>query len=131
MNTTINTVPLALSRAECLGLLATVTTGRLATSRKAMPVIVPVRICLLANEVIVESLIGGAIPLSAGSVVALEAGTIGQPSPTEWTVQVCGFLVADDRRRANSADGVDGLRFRLSADALSGWRVGVTGSPLP
>lgn len=53
-----------------------------AATRKAMPVIVPVRINILENEVIVESLIGDAVPLTAGSVVALESGTIGRRSPT-------------------------------------------------
>lgn len=59
---------------------------------------VPVRIPLSKNDVSIESLLGDTVALTPGSVVALEVWTTEARDPVEWTVQVCGFFVAVDRR---------------------------------
>src|SRR5579862_3391695 len=81
-----------MTTSECLARLATVEHGRLAISHKALPVVVPVKVSFLENRLHVSSLLGNAIPLSAGSVVALEVGTMGSNTPDEWSVEVRGLL---------------------------------------
>jgi nitroimidazol reductase NimA-like FMN-containing flavoprotein (pyridoxamine 5'-phosphate oxidase superfamily) len=113
-----------LSVSECLALLATVSIGHLAVTQKALPVVVPVRIHLAGNEVEITSLLGTAIPLTAGSVVALQAGAIGEGLLSEWTVQVRGFLreISDDAvmHSWKGSAAIDGA-FLLSTEEINGW----------
>jgi hypothetical protein len=113
-----------LSIPECLDLLATATMGHLGITYKALPIVVPVRIHLADDEVAIESLLGGAIPLSAGAVVALEAGTSGEGLATEWTVEVRGFLTADNDSTSPAplAELIPSPgRLHLSTEEVSGW----------
>jgi hypothetical protein len=114
-----------LSVPECFALLATATMGHLAVTFKALPVVVPVRIHLVGDEFAIESLLGRAIPLTTGAVVALEAGATDHGLPAEWTVEVRGYLTArsDDVEPARrSRFAADDGEFRLSTEEVSGWR---------
>jgi hypothetical protein len=121
-----------LSRRECLEFLGTVEAGRLAVTFKALPVVVPVRIRLDGDEVVITSLLGAEIPLMAGTVVALETGTLGQGTPDEWTVEVHGFLRSEEpvMNRPKEA-GSKPRAFRLSTEMTSGWRSTLIGAAIP
>jgi hypothetical protein len=114
-----------LSGRECLARLATTAIGRLAVTYKALPAVVPVRIRLVGDDLEIESLLGTTIPLLAGTVVALEAGTLGAGLSREWAVGVRGFLRARDdgagSGRPSHSKGHAGT-FWLSTADMSGWK---------
>ena len=95
---------------ECRKHLRAAELGRLAITYKALPVVIPVRIVAHENVVGITSLYGDAIPLPAGSIVALEAGTLGEDRADEWSVEIRGFLTV------NSCS-----EFQLSTEVLAGW----------
>ena len=113
-----------LSVPECFALLTTATVGHLAITHMALPLVIPVRIDLVGKELTITSMLGKAVPITSGSVVALEAGGIGGP-PENWTVEVRGFLTARDDEVALAAQNqfpvADG-KFHLSTEEVSGWR---------
>jgi hypothetical protein len=108
---------------DCLARLATATVGHLAVTRKALPLVVPVRIRLVGNEIGIESLLGSTIPLTTGSVVALETDAVNE-GLLAWSVQVRGSLRRQSHdsklvplhRRATGDDG-----YLLSTEEVSGW----------
>lgn len=115
-----------LSMAECRALLASAETGNLAVSDRALPAIVPVRICDSGDEVTVESLLGQAVRLRTGSVVALSVGTMGGGlTTTGWTVEVRGFLHRIDGGNPQPMSAAE--LFRLSTDVMTGWSRGRRG----
>ena len=63
-----------LSVGECLALLPSVRHGHLAVTHRALPAVIPVRVTVVDEEIIVTSLLGDAVPLRARSVVALGGG---------------------------------------------------------
>jgi hypothetical protein len=109
----------ALTDAECLTLLATSEVGRLAITQHALPALIPVRIRLVGDHVLIESLIGIAVPLAAQSVAALETGNLGEGLGRDWSVEVCGLLQRD--RSAPVGDNETYDTFRLSTTILRGW----------
>jgi len=124
MNTRLEVEFRELSVPECLALLATATVGHLAITHMALPLVIPVRVDLVGSELRVTSLLGKAVPLPSGSVVALEAGEIGDDSPLDWTVEVRGFLtrasgevMLTTRHQFPVADG----QFHLSTEEVTGW----------
>lgn|GEM_PF-1104504 len=112
-----------LSRRECLEHLATVSLGCLAVTYKALPAVVPVHIYLVDNDLVVESLLGAAFPFVAGTVAALEAGTLGEGLDQEWTVEVRGFLTARCEGEVSGPDRHEGHSdtFWLSTTDMRGW----------
>jgi hypothetical protein len=109
-----------LTPAECREHLRAAELGRLAITYKALPVVIPVRIAAHDGVVGITSLYGDAVPLPDGSIVALEAGTLGEGRADEWSVEIRGFLTANtladsDRQRVNSSE------FQLSTEVLAGW----------
>lgn len=113
-----------LSITECFDLLATATIGHLAITQMALPLVIPVRIDLVGRELTISSLLGKAVPLTSGSVVALEADGIDGHWPMDWMVEVRGFLTASndevapaDRKQCSVTDG----EFHLSTEEVSGW----------
>ena len=113
-----------LSVPECFALLATATIGHLAISHMALPLVIPVRIGLVSRELSIKSLLGKAVPLTGGTVVALEVGGIDDDSRSGWTVEIRGFLTAwnndagqDAKRLFATSEG----EFRLSTEEVSGW----------
>jgi hypothetical protein len=99
-----------LTPAECREHLRAAELGRLAITYKALPVVIPVRIVAHDSVVEITSLYGDAIPLPAGSIVALEAGTLGEDRADEWSVEVRGFLTANTSSE-----------FQMSTEVLAGW----------
>ena len=113
-----------LSERQCFTLLASVDHGRLAITQKALPAIVPVRLWLIDNELIVSSLLRTAVPLSVDCVVALQAGPLGQGLASDWSVEVRGFLKRwSDSTAAIEQSGASIERFRVTADHVRGWSV--------
>jgi hypothetical protein len=115
-----------LSEPEYFSLLDSVTHGRLAITQKALPAIVPIRLWLLDDEVIVSPLLGRAVPLIPDSVVALQAGPLGQGLASDWSVEVRGFLREwSDTTATAQADGNRSSteRFRMTSDHVRGWSV--------
>ena len=113
-----------MSVAECLACLGSVTTGRLAVTHRALPCVVPVRMQVVDDEIVVESYLGGLVPLVPG-VVALEAGTFGDGALPEWTVGVRGFLTRPEDQAVPTAKGRMSAApemFRLSVEYVTGWK---------
>ena len=113
-----------MSVAECLACLGSVTTGRLAVTRGALPYVVPVHISVVDDEVVVESYLGGFVPLVA-EVVALEAGTFGDGALPEWTVGVRGFLTGPEEGTGPASKGrmnTPPETFHLSIEHVTGWK---------
>ena len=87
-----------LDRAECLGLLRTVTVGRIAFIESALPAIQPVNFTLNGNNVVIRTSGGGKLAaVVAGAVVAFEADEIDAITRSGWSVVVVGHasLVRD------------------------------------
>jgi hypothetical protein len=111
-----------LSASECFMLLATSTVGRLAITQNALPALVPVGIRLVGDEVLIISLVGDMVPLVARGVVALGTGNLGEGLPSEWTVEVCGFLRSGSDLAATVGSGAEAVDcFSLSATKIRGW----------
>jgi hypothetical protein len=108
-----------LSVRECLALLPSVTDGHLAVTHRALPAVIPVRLFVVDDAIVVTSMLGDAVPLRARSVVALGAGTLGRGLPEEWTVEVCGFLAHWMRP---DEDNPGREAFSVSTDYVRGWR---------
>jgi uncharacterized protein len=111
----------ALTEAECLTLLATSEIGRLAITQHALPALVPVRIRLVHDHVLIESLIGTAVPLGTQSIAALETGNLGEGLGREWSVEVCGVLQRDQSGHPGISEEETSETFRLSTTILRGW----------
>jgi hypothetical protein len=125
-----------MSLAECLARLASVATGRMAVTHKALPCLVPVCIGpvhfgLVKNEIMVRACLGNLVPLVPG-VVALEVGTLGDGKQAEWTVGVRGFLTgprAEVVPAAKEPPGASPEMFRLSLELVTGWTHARVASP--
>ncbi len=80
-----------LSEGRCRELLTSQRSGRLALTRRALPVIEPVQYCVVDGDVIIRTAsgtsVGDALP---GAVVALEADEWNDAPGTGWTVLVQG-----------------------------------------
>jgi Pyridoxamine 5'-phosphate oxidase len=121
INTTRSAPLQALTEAECLTLLATSQVGRLAITQHALPALIPVRLRLAGDHVVIESLIGMAVPLATQSVAALETGNLGEGLGREWSVEVCGLLQRDSSSKVGDDEGETHETFRLSTTILRGW----------
>jgi uncharacterized protein len=80
-----------LSRAECLGLLATVPIGRLAYTRRALPAVDPVNFALDDGAIVIRTDVGGKLAAaSRGAVVAFQADDLDLALRSGWSVTVAG-----------------------------------------
>jgi hypothetical protein len=111
----------ALTEAECRGLLATSEFGRLAVTQHALPALVPVRLRLVGDYLLIASLIGGVVSLGDQFVAALETGNLSEGLGREWTVEVCGLLQRDATASFGADEGGTDFTFRLSTTKLRGW----------
>ncbi|WKV75905.1 pyridoxamine 5'-phosphate oxidase family protein [Streptomyces sp. PCS3-D2] len=106
-----------LDRAEALGLLATVSLGRIVFTRHALPAVRPVNHLVDGEDIVVRIHGGGAIgslaaPTEApGVVVAYEADVIDPDTHLGWSVVVTGYA-------RPVADAADADRY---ADLLRPW----------
>ena len=106
-----------LTTRECRERLRSADLGRLAITFRALPVVIPVKIVMDEMVVGVSSLYGDAIPLPVGSIVALEAGTLGEGRPDEWSVEIRGVLTANSDSGPRAIDA----EFLVSTEMITGW----------
>lgn len=126
----IATRVLELGRSECWALLESSEIGRLCYTEAAMPVVRAVPFEVDGSGVVValraSTVRAGA--LGRPTIVAFEAGEWTRGRYRGWSVQLVGRArTARDHRptaRASWTDGEPPLYVRVSADVLSGERVG-------
>ncbi|MCU1344973.1 MAG: hypothetical protein JWL70_1239 [Acidimicrobiia bacterium] len=107
---------LALSRADCLALLAPGGHGRVAITMAALPVIIPVSFTVANDEITFGACWGqGMARAVAQSVVAFQTDYRGPSGYAEWGVHVTGIA-------SDAAGDAATATFRLSAEIISGWR---------
>jgi len=124
-----------LSRTEALGLLGSVSLGRLVFTHHALPAIRPVNHLVEAESVVVRVTAGAAITSAAGrdgAVVAYEADMIDPDTHLGWSVIVVGTarLLTDDvaaaRYRARLKPWISGVVddvITISADIVTGYEM--------
>jgi nitroimidazol reductase NimA-like FMN-containing flavoprotein (pyridoxamine 5'-phosphate oxidase superfamily) len=107
---------LVLSREECLQRLRTASVGRVATTHRAMPAILPVNYTLLDDSVCFRTEPGGILARACDdAVVAFEIDDIAPDGHSGWSVMVVGTahrVDADDAARR----GLDDLPTALDDD---------------
>lgn len=110
----------ALSEDECRRLLDTRVIGRVGLTERALPAIVPVRISVVEDSIVLEEVFAGDPPLSTGSVAALEVDSLEPDGGPSWVVEVRGIL--------EELPGTCAGRPRrvLSTRGISGWRCSMT-----
>jgi len=134
-----------LGRTECLALLHTAPVARMGLSMKALPVILPVNVAVVGDEIFVRTSAGSKVEAALQrAVVAVEADDYDSFAHTGWSVLVRGQTrFVDDVREidrlhqlwlrswanpdadlwvAISADVVTGRRIRHDAGPRSGGR---------
>jgi hypothetical protein len=106
---------LSLTRAACLALLAPGGHGRIAATKRAVPIIIPVGFTLSGDDVVFSLGLGEGLSRAvADSVVAFEADCIESDGHPMWEVHVTGLArTLGDRTGAPS--------FRLSSEIITGW----------
>jgi Pyridoxamine 5'-phosphate oxidase len=128
----------ALSRAESLRLLSTVSLGRLVFTHLALPAIRPVNHAVRGDQIIIRAYLGTAINAAVGdrgTVVAYEADLIDPDTHLGWSVIIVGLAtrladpaVADQYRgllRPWVVDGRDEI-VTIQADIVDGFRLVAT-----
>ena len=102
----------ALTRAESLSLLSSVSMGRLVFTHLALPAIRPVNHIVHGDQVIIRTYLGTAIASAVGgnpgTVVAYEADLIDPDAHLGWSVIIVGRA-----SRVTDADEADRYRDRL------------------
>jgi hypothetical protein len=83
-----------LSQRECLAYLHSATFGYLATTARALPVIVAVKLGLCGGDILVEPLVKESLTSVTDSVVALAVGMLHPGDPAMYSVHAQGFLRA-------------------------------------
>lgn len=83
-----------LDGAECLRLLTTTTVGRVALTRRALPVILPVNYAMDEGTVVIRTRPGSLLATSReqGVVVAFEVDELDRGTYSGWSVLVTGTL---------------------------------------
>ncbi|QES58081.1 pyridoxamine 5'-phosphate oxidase [Streptomyces venezuelae] len=135
-----------LDRAESLGLLATVSLGRIVFTQHALPAVRPVNHLVEGGDIVIRIHDGGALaslaaPAEApGVVVAYEADAIDPDTHLGWSVVVTGYArrVADARDADRYADLLrpwvvppTTSALRIHADLVTGIRLEAAPAPAP
>lgn len=82
-----------LTESACLRLLGTVRVGRVALTRRALPVVLPVSFALDGSALILRTAVGSALATSPDDmVVAFEAGELDPDTGSGWSVLVTGTM---------------------------------------
>ena len=122
-----------LDHTECLELLATTNLGRLALTRRALPMIVPARYVVHEDHVVVHLSTGlDRIGWMDGEIVALQVSAFDDDEQTHgWTVSVTGAAHGtpnptriEDHPNAPWIPRGGGDLISLSTDILHGERLG-------
>ena len=80
-----------LDRAQCMGLLADVTVGRLAYARGGVPAVVPVNVALVDERILFRLGTGAALAaIYDRQVIALEVDEIDADGRRGWSINVVG-----------------------------------------
>jgi len=80
-----------LTEAACLLLLATIRVGRVALTRHALPVVLPVHFALDGRDILIPTAPGSLLAASRdGVVVAFETGELDPDTGSGWSVLVTG-----------------------------------------
>jgi nitroimidazol reductase NimA-like FMN-containing flavoprotein (pyridoxamine 5'-phosphate oxidase superfamily) len=134
MNTTDAKAPAALSRKECISLLAAHEVGRIVYTLRALPAVTPVHFVLRDGAVWVWTVSWSMVQAVRGAVVAFEADHLDVAAHTGWSVMVLGVaeLVMDPKqvtlaRSLGPAAWVPGRSehlVRVPLKLVSGRRVG-------
>jgi nitroimidazol reductase NimA-like FMN-containing flavoprotein (pyridoxamine 5'-phosphate oxidase superfamily) len=88
-----------LDRAECLRLLGATTTGRIAITVRALPVIVPVQFTVAGDRILLRASYGSALAAATDrTIVAFEADGVDEADRSMWSVAATGRAehVSDD-----------------------------------
>ncbi len=123
-----------LSRAECLGLLASRRVGGVALTRNALPTILPVTYRLLGEAVVFTTGIGSTyLAVPRDTVIAFEVDDVDPVSHSGWSVLAVGIACQIDEGEPDWSaamaldlhpwDGHAMHLIRLSTDHLSGRRL--------
>jgi uncharacterized protein len=130
-----------LSRAESLALLASRSVGRVALSRRALPLILPVTYEMVGEDVVFAATPGlDAAIVTEQDVIAFEVDDIAPETRHGWVVLIVGMIrqiEGDDPGRgaaaaADRSPRAEATLVRLPTEHLSGRRVGAeTATVLP
>lgn len=123
-----------LTEATCLRLLKTVRVGRVALTRHALPVVLPVSFALDGTSIVLRTTRDSVLDASRDEVVvAFEAGELDPDSGSGWSVLVTGTMQKITERsailraqqlRPTPWPGNDGHLFvRIAPGLVSGSRV--------
>ena len=84
----------ALSTEECLHLLSTTGVGRIAVTRDALPVILPVNYAMDGGSILIRTTDGAVLRAAraGGAVVAFEVDNLDESTMTGWSVLITGTL---------------------------------------
>ena len=84
----------SLSSEECLQLLSTGSVGRIAVTRDALPVILPVNYAVDGGSILIRTTEGAILRAAraGGAVVAFEVDNLDERTMTGWSVLVTGTL---------------------------------------
>jgi uncharacterized protein len=76
---------------ECLRLLASVSVGRIAYTKWALPAVEPVRFAVQGNEIVIRTDTGSTLSATIpDTIVAFQADHLDDETRTGWTVTVVG-----------------------------------------
>ncbi len=76
---------------ECLRLLASVSVGRIAYTKRALPAVEPVRFAVEGNEIVIRTDTGSTLSATIpDTIVAFQADHLDDETRTGWTVTVVG-----------------------------------------
>ncbi len=127
--------PQELTRADCVGLLASSTVGRVGVSMGALPAVLPVNFVVDDGEIVFRTVPGTELDLAtACTVVAFEADDYDPETATGWSVLVRGVAraVVDEGELARlralplrcwGADGEASRFVRIAMDLVSGGQI--------
>jgi uncharacterized protein len=130
-----------LGREECLRLLGTAAIGRVAVSVGALPVVLPVNICVDEGTVVFRTAAGTKLTAACdNAVIALEADSVDPVYQAGWSVLVRGRAreISDPAELARASRlplrawaGGDRDHFiRLSPELISGRRLAHASEPV-
>lgn len=83
-----------LTTEECLHLLSTASVGRIAVTRDALPVILPVNYAVDGTSLVIRTSEGSVLRAAraGGAVVAFEVDSLDERTMTGWSVLITGTL---------------------------------------
>jgi len=124
-----------LSRDECMRLMGSVSVGRIAYTREALPAVELVNFALHDGDIVIRTDASGKLAAATrGAVVAFEADSVDVPGQAGWSVTVVGQAraVTDTEEISRLelielmpwAPGTHDHFIRISAALVNGRRVG-------